>query len=192
MADGSPARWIMRKAMEELYTAASLENVRSFIQLEASDRTNNTSGGTAARVIWSEMVAMALAGRVEITGHRNGGPEEIIPLGRLPKAQPDFNANTLQTDDMRFSGVLVREMNLEASPELHVAPRKGKGGAPSKHDWTPFAREVVRIGWQEGFTTRRELTVRMREWCAKNMPEIPDESTVRRRVNELCPDDIPA
>ena len=69
---------------------------------------------------------------------------------------------------------------------------KGKGGPPDQYDWPAFTREVVRFANIDGLTTRKELTAHMRAWCATSWETQPEESTILRKVRELCPEDIPA
>jgi hypothetical protein len=73
------------------------------------------------------------------------------------------------------------------------ASHRGIGGRRPVYDWSAFIREVVRFANFDGFETRAELTDHMREWCLHNWPPDgqPDPETLRRKIKELCPPEIP-
>jgi hypothetical protein len=63
----------------------------------------------------------------------------------------------------------------------------GQSGAPARYDWNAFAGAVARRVHDEGMpASQGELVRDMLDWFAAS-GRIPDESTVRRRVQALWP-----
>jgi hypothetical protein len=63
----------------------------------------------------------------------------------------------------------------------------GQSGAPTRYNWNAFAGAVARRVHDEGMpASQGELVRDMLEWFAAS-DRVPDESTVRRRVQALWP-----
>ena len=63
----------------------------------------------------------------------------------------------------------------------------GQSGAPARDDWNAFAGAVARRVHDEGMpASQGELVRDMLDWFAAS-GRVPDESTVRRRVQALWP-----
>ena len=63
----------------------------------------------------------------------------------------------------------------------------GQSGAPARYDWNAFAGAVARRVHDEGMpASQGELVRDMLDWFAAS-GRVPDESTVRRRVQALWP-----
>ena len=61
----------------------------------------------------------------------------------------------------------------------------GQSGAPARYDWNAFAGAVARRVHDEGMpASQGELVRDMLDWFAAS-GAVPDESTVRRRVQAL-------
>jgi hypothetical protein len=82
---------------------------------------------------------------------------------------------------------------LEASEEHRPAIlgepiRVGRAGAPPRYDWDAFTGAVARRVHDEGIpASQGELIRDMLDWFATTFGVVPDESTVRRRVQGLWP-----
>lgn len=74
-------------------------------------------------------------------------------------------------------------------PVMRAAPiAKGRAGAPARYDWNAFAGAVARRVHDLGIpASQGELTRDMLDWFATTFGAVPDESTVRRRVQALWP-----
>jgi len=70
-------------------------------------------------------------------------------------------------------------------PERWRAPSPG---APPRYDWNAFAGAVARRVHDEGMpASQGELIRDMLDWFGTTFGAVPDESTVRRRVQALWP-----
>ncbi|MDE2284743.1 MAG: hypothetical protein KGK33_09035 [Hyphomicrobiales bacterium] len=79
----------------------------------------------------------------------------------------------------------LREMKLPKQLERH---RIASPGAPPRYDWNAFAGAVARRVHDEGMpASQGELIRDMLDWFGTTFGTVPDESTVRRRVQALWP-----
>ena len=193
MSDGMPpGGWPMRMAITALVTERWRHNASLYLQLEPSSSAADLR--TTCNGLWNELVGRACNDEVVFFGAPptadRAGP---IDPSLLRGAEPDYDADTLTAGGRFFHAVTVYPAPDVPQLERPAQPtsNRGKGGRKQVHDWTAFAAEVVRIGWQDGFKTRRLLTAQMREWCAKEWASPPDDETVRKKVAELCPADVP-
>ena len=63
---------------------------------------------------------------------------------------------------------------------------RNRGGAPAKYDWDSFWVELVVRADLDGLPeVRSELQRSMMDWCAKNWPNEPSESEVRKRLTMI-------
>ena len=140
------------------------------------------------------MVKPLQSGEWRAVGFATGAEEpRAVHPQFFDSATADLIRSTVTSHGVTYTAIRVFEAAEPPADPLTSPPgARSKGGRVEKHDWCLFDREVVRVGWAEGFTTRRDLTKRMRSWVSENWPEPPDESTIRKRVIALCPEDIPA
>ena len=107
--------------------------------------------------------------------------------------------------EMTASEVLIRRAEVERFEQQHdlsgsPAPRAMKlpdqterlraasPGAPPRYDWNAFAGAVARRVHDEGMpASQGELIRDMLDWFGATFDTVPDESTVRRRVQALWP-----
>lgn len=84
-----------------------------------------------------------------------------------------------------WSGPAIREIN----PSDRLARRRGASpGAPPRYDWDAFTGAVARRVHDEGMPANQgELIRDMLDWFGTTFGTVPDESTVRRRVQALWP-----
>jgi hypothetical protein len=75
----------------------------------------------------------------------------------------------------------------------HADGPRNKGGRPGHPLQKAFQQEVVRFALTaDGFQSRTELKQHMAEWLRNCPPsDEPDERTVRRWIDDLCPPEIP-
>ena len=82
-------------------------------------------------------------------------------------------------------GPVPREMKQVDRPEHR---RVASPGAPPRYDWNAFAGAVARRVHDEGMpASQGELIRDMLDWFGTTFGAVPDESTVRRRVQALWP-----
>ena len=78
-----------------------------------------------------------------------------------------------------------RETRQPDGPECF---RSASSGAPPRYDWNAFAGAVARRVHDEGMpASQGELIRDMLDWFGANFGMVPDERTVRRRVQALWP-----
>lgn len=78
-----------------------------------------------------------------------------------------------------------REIKPTERPERH---RAVSPGAPPQYDWNAFTGAVARRVHDEGMpASQGELIRDMLDWFGATFGSVPDESTVRRRVQGLWP-----
>ncbi len=72
-------------------------------------------------------------------------------------------------------------------PAKQDAPVRGSGGAPPRHDWDAFWIEVALYAAQHDLdpARRRDLQQHMVEWARRELPDPPDEATIRTRLRRL-------
>ena len=84
-----------------------------------------------------------------------------------------------------WSSPAPREIKLPVLPERH---RVAGPGAPPQYDWNAFTGAVARRVHDEGMpASQGELIRDMLDWFGTTFGAVPDESTVRRRVQALWP-----
>ena len=84
-----------------------------------------------------------------------------------------------------WSSPAPREIKLPERPERHWVAGPG---APPRFDWNAFAGAVARRVHDEGMpASQGELIRDMLDWFGATFGAVPDESTVRRRVQALWP-----
>lgn len=106
---------------------------------------------------------------------------------------------------LKASGVVIARPDVERFERVHglfayhagllqtAVPttqdiQRPRGGAPARYDWNAFAGAVARRVHDEGMpASQGELIRDMLDWFATTFGTVPDESTVRRRVQALWP-----
>jgi hypothetical protein len=191
--DAGSGRPLLIAAME-LLTDAPAQTIMSAFRASAGDPRERATTAHYQRLIWRDLRPSLQNGRLVALGFVDGAEElQAIPPHFYNNATPDFINSMLSSHGLTYTSVRI----FEASEKPDKASSesvggKSKGGRLEKHDWLSFDREVVRIGWQDGFKTRRELTTRMRTWVSETWKAQPDESMIRKRVRDLCPEDVSA
>ena len=121
-------------------------------------------------------------------GRTEGDPPPV-----LRQCEPDLLQSTLTSHGVMYTAVRVLEATTPSAVwEKPESALKGKGGRPVVHDWIAFGKEVVRLALLDGFSTRRELTAHMRDWCAQKWANPPGDEAIRQKVIDLCPDGVPS
>ena len=189
MAGSHQKRWIMRQAMIELCTESERGLVDQFLQAEATSRSDDAFTSGSGRLVWSFIVAKALAGEVELTGHLMGGAETIVATGLLANSHPNFHKQTLKTDGGTFSGVLVGSV-IGIEPNLNK-PVSGNSGPDPRHE-DEVIQEMLRFALTpDGFESRRQLENHMKSWCSQTMGDkSPSARTIERWVKRYCPPEL--
>lgn len=138
----------------------------------------------------------------------DGARLQSVPIRRV-RAQGDkkWRWITEPRDGVGITApeVLIRRTEVERFERQHdlsagLAPRAPKQtdqaeylrtaspGAPPRYDWNAFTGAVARRVHDEGMpASQGELIRDMLDWFGTNFGAIPDESTVRRRVQALWP-----
>jgi hypothetical protein len=84
-----------------------------------------------------------------------------------------------------FRDVAPHQIQQSDQTERHSA---ASPGAPPRYDWNAFAGAVARRVHDEGMpASQGELIRDMLDWFGTTFGAVPDESTVRRRVQALWP-----
>ena len=145
-------------------------------------------------LLWSALVDRLKRLELFAFGFRNGSYEkETIELSFAEVALPDFARNTLTLAGAAYHGVRIRKSrpsDLFRARE-QTKGSKNKGGRPPSFDWLPFYQEAIRFALTpDGFNTRAELSAHMKAWCANSWADQPDESTLGKKVSEICPPEL--
>jgi hypothetical protein len=161
-------------------------------------------------ILWAELSSRLQAGALAAKGFSHGAtiPTPIHPAF-FNNAVPNYTKDDVAMNGATYAGVRVFSVNTTPGTQDLVSPgagpepetinpppqsvsiRKGIGGAPPTYPWAEFVREVVRFANSDGFATRRELSNHMREWVESHWKVQPDAETLRRKLVELCPLEIP-
>jgi len=90
------------------------------------------------------------------------------------------------------TGILAIASKATSGASAIAPPRGGaaRGGAPPTYDWAAFTRELIRAAILDGFNTRSEIAAHMRKYV-ESWEKQPDAETLRRKLKELYPDDLP-
>ena len=161
---------------------------------------------------WLLLLDRLRRGELTASGRLHGElNRQTIRADLFDEAEPDFGNNRITCCGITFLSVRVLEagatpapigevaaseavssvatysMSPSLDPTLATTSRKDKGGASPKPGWPAFTAEVVRYADLDGIKSKRELNRHMKEWCALNWPDAPDESTIRRKIAEFCP-----
>lgn len=103
-------------------------------------------------------------------------PEVLVTRGEVERFERQHNL---------WTSPAPREIKLPERTECH---RVASPGAPPRYDWNAFTGAVARRVHDEGMpASQGELIRDMLDWFGTTFGAVPDESTVRRRVQALWP-----
>ncbi|MGI4943470.1 MAG: hypothetical protein ACRYHQ_23375 [Janthinobacterium lividum] len=151
-------------------------------------------------ILWAALSDRLRTSALVATGFIHGAtvPEQIHPAF-FNNAVPEYDRDEVSMNGATYAGVRVfptdtmpatqHVVSSETAPE----PRN-TGGAPPRYDWDAFIVEIVRLAFNGAFLDRAELRGHMRKWCTRewgHLTQIPDDKTIKRRVDLYCHPDIP-
>lgn len=132
-------------------------------------------GELHAELIWSTGLTPILLGPIEADGAH-----------QLNIIRPTIEISL--ADALAYAAAALGAAPQAQPPAL--APARDRGGRPAEHDWRAATRQVLlrvrEYGWP---ATKSELVAELLDWFARRTSEPPDESTVRRFVGAIWPDD---
>lgn len=189
-----------------LTAVEGLDQLRRLMSFYAAQmqRLTDASGHLADALAGRTLSASASA--KPVTG-RPPPPAEVVPYAKFAtvgvriwrSGEIDFPDGSgyvgarFQTDEVARlwpaqESAATRPLPL---PTTSAEAHRARGGRAESYDWKAFTREVVRFALLDGFNTRRELTQHMEHWCATNWAEPPSERSLRDKIKELCPPEVP-
>jgi hypothetical protein len=133
-------------------------------------------------------------------GSKNKSAVQVHRFRQRPGSRWERILNPTEGVPLKASSVLIARTEAERFEREHqlfgqhqpqlsepAAVATAPAGAPSRYDWNGFAGAVARRVHDEGMpASQGELVRDMLEWFAAS-GAVPDESTVRRRVQALWP-----
>lgn len=139
------------------------------------------------------------------TGAKKTSSVRIQRFRRRARARWEKIVSPAEGIELTASGVVITRAEVERFERAcglvghHLQPATtpigraydedfGRAGAPSRYDWDAFAGAVARRVHDEGMpASQNELIRDMLDWFGTTFGAVPDERTVRRRVQALWP-----
>lgn len=130
--------------------------------------------------------------RIQRFRRRGGGrweriiaPADGVPLKRSGVVITRAETERFEEAHRLFGGQVGPP---QSEPVKLEQPQVGRAGAPPRYDWNLFAGALARRVHDEGMpASQGELIRDMLDWFATTFGAVPDESTIRRRVQALWP-----
>jgi hypothetical protein len=114
-------------------------------------------------------------------------PPEGVPLKRSGVIITRKEIERFERDDHQYGSASESAEKARHTAILGLTPIS-RPGAPPRYNWDAFAGAVARRVHDEGMpASQGELIRDMLDWFATTVGAVPDESTVRRRVQALWP-----
>jgi hypothetical protein len=139
------------------------------------------------------MVALNAADMLPMFRRDGSGPSEIrvYRVRQLDAPRDDWLFISEPEDGIivHRADILITAADVAQFEETHELSRKPSSAAPtSKYDWDAFYVAVIKRIYEHGLPdTQAEFVAEFQEWFSRRDPngEMPDERTVRRRINPI-------